>query len=186
MSLQDNLLPPTVPPTTTQLAPAPLPLAPPARASQDATSTHRVLPTLPPEIIQHIIQLALPPLSITTYRERYDILLRFSLVDSTWHSFAETELYQHILLLDDEQASTFKEALLKPRSSKYQSRTLQLSEDFDWDGIDLILDLAGHLEHLVELWITSAGQLPPVDLDAVSRVAPSTSTVATIANQGSC
>lgn len=77
-----------------------------ARASQDAptppsldsSNTTSSLPPLPTEITHRIIQLALPRLSYTTNRERYDTLLPFTLVNSTWSALARKELFQYIIM----------------------------------------------------------------------------------------
>lgn len=50
------------------------------------------LPSLPTEILQGIIQLALSPLSFHNFRERYDILLNFCRVNKLWAALAQKEL----------------------------------------------------------------------------------------------
>jgi hypothetical protein len=54
------------------------------------------LPSLPTEILQHIIQLSLPRLSFKTFRERYDILLNSCLVNKLWAVLAQRELFRHV------------------------------------------------------------------------------------------
>lgn len=66
----------------------------PTSTAQAATLPMR-LPTLPPEIIEHIIRLSMPPLSLGTYRERHNTLNAVSLVNSTWNAEAQKELYRH-------------------------------------------------------------------------------------------
>jgi hypothetical protein len=56
------------------------------------------LPSLPTEILQRIIQLALPRLSFSfkTFRERYDILLNLCRVNKLWAALAQRELVKHV------------------------------------------------------------------------------------------
>ncbi|ORY88144.1 hypothetical protein BCR35DRAFT_32729 [Leucosporidium creatinivorum] len=54
--------------------------------------------SLPLELIQHIIKLAPPPLHSRTFHERYLILRRLALVNSSWSRFAQLELSRHISL----------------------------------------------------------------------------------------
>ena len=64
-------------------------------------------PSLPTEIIHRIIQLALPRVSFKSFRERYETLLDFALVDQRWRELAQRELLRHVLLRRDEQAGSF-------------------------------------------------------------------------------
>ncbi|ORY92613.1 hypothetical protein BCR35DRAFT_298079 [Leucosporidium creatinivorum] len=66
---------------------------PPAQLDDEAP---RPLPSLPTEILQRIIQLALPRLSFTTFRERYSILLTLCRVNKLWAALAQEELYRHV------------------------------------------------------------------------------------------
>ena len=60
------------------------------------------LEVLPNELLLYIIQLSLPPPSWDP-TWRYEILLDYSLVNSTWRSFAQQELAKHILFQDDDR-----------------------------------------------------------------------------------
>lgn len=55
-----------------------------------------MVPQLPPELIEAIIQLSLPHVAYSTFTERYDTLLRFHLVNKTWSAFARIELFRHL------------------------------------------------------------------------------------------
>lgn len=57
-----------------------------------------MIPSLPPELVNLIMGLSLPPLKLTTYSERYSTLRNFSLVSKLWTGFAQEELIQHVTL----------------------------------------------------------------------------------------
>lgn len=55
------------------------------------------LSTVPTEILHRIIQLTLPKLGFTTFRERYEELLRLARVNKLWAALAQRELQRHLL-----------------------------------------------------------------------------------------
>ncbi|ORY66627.1 hypothetical protein BCR35DRAFT_354856 [Leucosporidium creatinivorum] len=57
-----------------------------------------VVPPLPVEIIEHIIKQSLPPLRFDTFKERYELLRTFALVDSRWRVLAQRELGKHLMV----------------------------------------------------------------------------------------
>lgn len=67
-----------------------------------ATSLDRFLfimiPSLPTELIENIIRLSLPPIRFSSYRERYNVLVAYSLVSSVWRSLAQEELGKHLVI----------------------------------------------------------------------------------------
>lgn len=69
-----------------------------------APNVKSTLPTLPAELIEHIIRSSLPPLAFPTFRLRYDLLLSYSSVSRIWNEAAQAELYSHIWLgaMEDE------------------------------------------------------------------------------------
>ncbi|ORY83590.1 hypothetical protein BCR35DRAFT_303479, partial [Leucosporidium creatinivorum] len=66
-------------------------------------------PTLPPELLNLIIPLAIPPPSRASLRERTAILSSLSLVNSTWHAYAQPRLYSHLRLTDKRLKALAKE-----------------------------------------------------------------------------
>ncbi|ORY92459.1 hypothetical protein BCR35DRAFT_327587 [Leucosporidium creatinivorum] len=78
------------------------------------TDALRPLPSLPTEIMQRIIQLALPRLSFNTFRERYSLLLALSRVNKRWGALAQEELLRHVRLRTKHAA----EVLLKTQSTR--------------------------------------------------------------------
>lgn len=64
-------------------------------------------PRLPAEIISHIIQLSLPPLSYFTFGERKSTLLACTLVCSEWKQLGQAERYRHILIESLSQLGSF-------------------------------------------------------------------------------
>lgn len=57
---------------------------------------------LPPELVAYIIKYTLPPLVLSNFRERYDTLVRFHLVNKQWCALASTELFRHVRVADKE------------------------------------------------------------------------------------
>ncbi|ORY76929.1 hypothetical protein BCR35DRAFT_305692 [Leucosporidium creatinivorum] len=64
-----------------------------------------MIPPLPTEILHHIIKLSLPVVSFKSFRERYDLLLVYSLVNSTWRALGRKELYEELLVKDSREAA---------------------------------------------------------------------------------
>ncbi|ORY92627.1 hypothetical protein BCR35DRAFT_298093 [Leucosporidium creatinivorum] len=58
----------------------------------------RTLPLLPPEIVQLIVEAALPRLSFHTFKDRYYTLLKLALVNKVWSRIAGRELLRHVWL----------------------------------------------------------------------------------------
>lgn len=83
-------------------------LSPPVEPKAAAKST----PSLPWELIHHIIKLSLPAIRCDTFAERYELLLNFTLVSKSWSSLAQAELWRHVHV---NHKGTFD--ALKPASS---------------------------------------------------------------------
>ncbi|ORY92641.1 hypothetical protein BCR35DRAFT_5313 [Leucosporidium creatinivorum] len=71
---------------------------PPSQLDEEAP---RPLPSLPTEILQRIIQLALPRLSFNTFPERYNILLTCCRVNKLWAALAQMELTPHVWITEN-------------------------------------------------------------------------------------
>jgi hypothetical protein len=76
-----------------------------------------MIPPLPTKILHHIIKLSLPVVSFGSYRQRYDLLLVFSLVNSTWRALARKELYEKLFVRTPRQAAVA--LLAEPNVTKY-------------------------------------------------------------------
>ncbi|ORY55539.1 hypothetical protein BCR35DRAFT_221171 [Leucosporidium creatinivorum] len=57
-----------------------------------------MLPPLPLDVTHRIIRSSLPVVSYSTYKERYRLLLVFSLVHRTWLPLAQAELLKELFL----------------------------------------------------------------------------------------
>ncbi|ORY92532.1 hypothetical protein BCR35DRAFT_327658 [Leucosporidium creatinivorum] len=77
------------------------PRSPPPKLDDEAPLP---LPSLPTEILQRIIQLALPRLSFNTIPERCDLLLTLCRVNKLWAALAQEELYRHVRIKEDRAA----------------------------------------------------------------------------------
>lgn len=74
------------------------------------------VPPLPPELTAHIVDLSLPPLSFDTFRDRADILLRFSLVCQLWRELAQQRLFGCPVLASETAAKLLLDAVrLRPQ-----------------------------------------------------------------------
>ncbi|ORY92498.1 hypothetical protein BCR35DRAFT_297934 [Leucosporidium creatinivorum] len=95
----------------------------------------KTLPSLPTEILQRIIQLALPRLSYKTFRERYDVLLILCRVNKLWASLAREELWRHLGLIDRQTAQILLSVLPIAEAGGPTIRSLRLlfSSD-DWEA----------------------------------------------------
>ncbi|ORY88195.1 hypothetical protein BCR35DRAFT_351035 [Leucosporidium creatinivorum] len=69
-----------------------------------------VVPPVPVEIVEHIIKQSLPPLRFETFKERYELLRTYSLVDSRWKELAQKELGRHVVVTN-EGRERLKEAI---------------------------------------------------------------------------
>jgi hypothetical protein len=86
----------------------------------------RELPSLPTEILQRIIQLALPQLSFKTFRERYDLLLTCCRVNKLWAALAQEELWRHVGLRGSKAADLFLKQKAAVDAGRSRSRSLRL------------------------------------------------------------
>ena len=59
------------------------------------------IPSLPVEIIEQVIKSSLPPLIFSTFKKRYSLLKRYSLVVSTWRELAQRELWREVLVTEE-------------------------------------------------------------------------------------
>lgn len=71
----------------------------------------RRLPTLPLEIVALIIISGLPFKRFASFRERYCVLLAYSLVSHAWRELAQARLFRHVWLATQEHAHRFVRAL---------------------------------------------------------------------------
>ncbi|ORY92662.1 hypothetical protein BCR35DRAFT_298143 [Leucosporidium creatinivorum] len=151
---------------------------PPAQLDEEAP---RPLPSLPTEILQRIIQVALPRLSFKTFRERYDILLVLCRVNKLWAALAQRELYRHVWLNHEVAADAY---LANSSSTLLQgTNSLRLNEaDVDQPAtppavtttlLDALLKRLPKLSVLHATSKTSAHEEGvTVDLSALSRSCP--------------
>ena len=55
------------------------------------------MPQLPPELVSHIIVLALPPVHVSVpLQPRYDLLLTLCRVNRTWRALAQPHFFTHV------------------------------------------------------------------------------------------
>jgi len=110
---------------------------------------HRQLPSLPTEILQRIIQLALPRLAFKTFRERYDILLVLCRVNKLWAALSRRELVKHVGFSTIARIKQFQSAQAARAEGEGVNRSLWLSRA---SGVSLsvgeILEAAGALTAL--------------------------------------
>ena len=66
-----------------------------------------MVPWLSPEVTTLIIQHSLPRPSYGSYRQRADLLLACSLVDQTWGSLAQEELFKNVVIESLDAATRF-------------------------------------------------------------------------------
>ncbi|ORY92625.1 hypothetical protein BCR35DRAFT_4898 [Leucosporidium creatinivorum] len=90
-------------------------------SSQLDDEAPRPLPSLPTEIKQRIIQLALPRLAFETFRERYKVLLTCCRVNKLWAALAQKELVKHVGF------ATIKEFRAVPARTSYRYSTTHQS-----------------------------------------------------------
>jgi hypothetical protein len=133
------------------------------------------VPSLPTEIIQRIIQLALPRVSYSTFPERYKTLKAFTLVNSTWRSLAQEELGRHLSLKHEQRLREAQRAAVTQRRPELwrtvQSVRLTDEEDQDND-VEAVFDGWKGYSQLSELWLIS-GCGVGVDLGKLSNSIPS-------------
>lgn len=158
-----------------------------ARAAQDASSfpshsdngTSSVLPSLPPEITQHIIRLGLPRFSITTHRERYATLKCFALVNSTWSTLAQKELFRHVVLHDETVAKELLDVLRGCASLASVVRSVSTTyQKVSWRELESIYKIIKITEGIKELWLSNGNAQLHVDLVKVAANAPGNPTFA--------
>ncbi|ORY92549.1 hypothetical protein BCR35DRAFT_298002 [Leucosporidium creatinivorum] len=102
------------------------PPSPPAQLDDEAPQP---LPSLPNEILQRIIQFALPRLSFKTFRERYSVLLTLCRVNKLWEALAQKELWRHVGLDGGDQAQQISRHLLKTGERGQAVRSLRIMFD---------------------------------------------------------
>ena len=111
------------------------------------------VPSLPVEIIEHVIKLSLPPLLFSTFKKRYSYLKRYSLVDSTWRELAQRELWREVLLTRS-SSSQVKRAISQVHPQSLHGVWLE-----DYHGRDLLdLRKAGIHPRRIAAW---SGELDP-------------------------
>lgn len=70
-----------------------------------------MIPSLPIELVQLIIQLNIGQFKLSNFRQRYNSLLQHSLVSQIWRNVAQEELERHIALQSAESVSSFVEKI---------------------------------------------------------------------------
>jgi hypothetical protein len=119
-----------------------------------SSPTTAPLPLLPTELIHHIIHLALPRLSYSTFPERYKTLKAFSLVNSTWHALAQQEIYRHILFDSEDDALALISQIVAKRAGAAMVRSVRLSNKRRWNGVNEVLAIGSVCGGLTEVWIS--------------------------------
>ncbi|KAK4699196.1 hypothetical protein P7C70_g7068, partial [Phenoliferia sp. Uapishka_3] len=141
----------------------------------------RPLPTLPLELIAHIIELSVPPIQWSTFPLRYELLTRFSLVSHFCRSIAQPRLYSHILLDSNARLVAFVAALaLAGRARATQVRSIRLGREDEGDrwcfneGLtfsveafaeEKIRELLGMVGSCEELWVRRCQSAPSTEYE---------------------
>ena len=117
-------------------------------------------PTLPPELLNIIIPLAIPSPSRASLRERTQILAALSLVSRTWHAYAQPRLYTHFRLTDKHLRKLAMELKrpnggVKCRSAAEQVETVSLGKWVDEYGAGLKTTLK-ELRNVKEAYLEGA------------------------------
>jgi len=68
-------------------------------------------PTLPTELLAHIVALAVPPPGQFTLRHRYAVLRSVALANSTLRAIAQEHLFTHVRLKDRRAVTAFRYAI---------------------------------------------------------------------------
>ncbi|ORY88078.1 hypothetical protein BCR35DRAFT_351211 [Leucosporidium creatinivorum] len=123
----------------------------------DAEAVVKSLPSLPLEIIYHIIKLSLPLVRFNTFRERYELLRTFSLVSKSWTSLAQAELWRHICVDSRDALVALHAAIAGSEASLAATRRVGLSIRLSnvascWTIRDL-QTLLGKLQSVQEAWV---------------------------------
>ncbi|ORY88207.1 hypothetical protein BCR35DRAFT_324305 [Leucosporidium creatinivorum] len=109
-----------------------------------------VVPPLPVEIVEHIIKQSLPPLRFDTFKERYELLKTFALVDSRWRVLAQRELGRH-LVVDSRCLGKMETELSNDESFAGYARSLWGNLEGPGDELTTIVELIlgrSQLHHL--------------------------------------
>ncbi|ORY88072.1 hypothetical protein BCR35DRAFT_301985, partial [Leucosporidium creatinivorum] len=125
----------------------------------EAEAVVEPLPSLPLEIIHHIIELSLPPIRFETFSERYELLRTFSLLSKSWTSWAQTELGRHVCADTRKGCRALERALKEPGQTTIARRaqSLRLScVDDRWAPTDL-RRLLWNLPGCEEVWLWLRG-----------------------------
>ncbi|ORY92531.1 hypothetical protein BCR35DRAFT_327657 [Leucosporidium creatinivorum] len=133
------------------------------------------VPTLPVELVRSIIQLSLPLVTFSTFRQRYDDLLRFSLVSSVWRALAEEELLKHVGLTKEETSDALLHTLSTLQRRRSLTKTLWLDEDpnapgaIAWSatGVSLLMSKLGGV-HTLRLFSSRSW----VELNSLAKAGP--------------
>ncbi|ORY88181.1 hypothetical protein BCR35DRAFT_330057 [Leucosporidium creatinivorum] len=124
-----------------------------------------VVPPLPVEIVEHIIKQSLPPLRFETFKERYELLRTYSLVDSRWRVLAQKELGRH-LVVTNEGWERLKEAIHDSKSFGRQAQSVWATARYLFPGekpkilalVKEVLDRS-ELPHLTLSWTNLNGDM---------------------------
>lgn len=100
----------------------------PTPHSATSTSATMLNPTLPPELLNIIIPLAIPSPSRASLRERTSTLCALSLVNSTWHAYARPRLWSHLRLTDKRLRALARELKLAKADAPSGSRARAAGE----------------------------------------------------------
>ena len=94
------------------------------------------VPTLPIELVAHIIELSLPERQYHTFAERYATLRTLSLVNNLWKDLAHDQLYKHVLVEDTARLDAL--AVTLPGSGRAsQVKSIRFGHaDCRWDWTD--------------------------------------------------
>ncbi|KAK4700488.1 hypothetical protein P7C70_g5758, partial [Phenoliferia sp. Uapishka_3] len=121
--------------------------------------------TLPLEIIQLCIRAVLPPLTFSTVRGRSAALIPLSLVNKTWGSLAQNELYRDVGLQNPEQVGRFLESTKDSQRLGHKTHSLHLgdpsNEVHGFQRVMSMLQVLVRTRKVRVIWITG---LRPISL----------------------
>ncbi|ORY88120.1 hypothetical protein BCR35DRAFT_302039 [Leucosporidium creatinivorum] len=134
-------------------------------------------PTLPPEIIYHIIEFAAPPPRLRSFRDRYNALRSFSLVDKKWRGIVQKILFRYIQLRTSKPYELLRDVLLAEHrretgaGERLEAATeeLRLGEAEQWT-IAQVKILLHFLPSVSRIWMASKAGFrgPSVSVDSLS------------------
>lgn len=87
--------------------------------------------SLPFELVQEIIQIALAPFKLSNYRERRDTLANYSLVSRLWNSVAQEESIKHLIISNLTAYKSIVERLEENLSLRTRVKLLIMYDIFD-------------------------------------------------------